>query len=1064
MRKLTILSFAAAVCLSVGLAAPSAAWAAEARVLTIADLAALGGTDFDGGPGDYLLRNDMIEATILGIAATPDFDIPIVAEALPGRGVIVDLGTVGDKNDQLTEIDHVVNIAANPIFYGGAAENLPAPVFVTGGPTASITVTGVVLLPPSVVPPFPGSSFSFPTLLATTTSSVTDGEPWVDIETTVTNHYPAAAPVFSIGDTDILAGRSRIPFQPMEDRGHKPPLLDLSAPETALGVWSFLSLPGNNGPEDGPANNDGSPSGKVTYTFVPESVGAPLVGVADQNVAVVGNFFNLASPGGIPPVTAAPANTLSFRRKLVVTNDNTVESGLDVALPLLFTPVFGADLRATFNGKVVDGNGVGIPDAHIFVDNTVPGAPDLSPLVSVLDENLDGSPDGFANADGTDPLPFSHTLTAADGSFSLKLQALADPGVTASLYTLTVNAESRGTGSAGPLSVDPGTLAAGTNVIPDIVLSDTGSVVYSVTDSATALPTPAKLTFVGAGGTPDPDFGNQFLTRRDFSLIQPNGPFPLPVGNSGALSNATGGTPALNFQTDADGVGTIELPPGSYIVFASRGLEYSIDAQPITVTSGGVSNLSLAIERVVDTSGFISMDFHVHSGKSFDSSLPLVDRVASFLAEGVDVMVSTDHDFVTDYSDQISSLEAGDEINSIVGNELTGGIPVPTDATQGGVVFFPEGIGHWNAWPLSVITNNRRNGAPPDEFITPGTAIDRLRGMDSLAFLGVTPDTADIPQWLPAIQAGQAGTPGELLPPDDEVVMFNHPRAGFAGTVVIGMFNGLANPGGNPSVGGYDPTQPLSAFPNVGLFTPSLYNKVVIESPAGTDTNALSFDAIELMNGGDVGGGYLAVRKDWCSLMKQGVHRTATAVSDSHRLVMEHAGFGRSYVASSSDDPAAIDEDELTANVKAMNLSGTSGPFIRFSVEDDANADREMGETAVSTGDKVVVKVRVEAAPWIPVEEVRVYRNCELIETRAIQSSKVSGKVLRFNRALPIEGIDADSFITVEASVRIDGDGDPVTPGLLDTVQAIEPGVVPLGFTNPVFVDRDGNGYVPPGL
>ena len=123
-----------------------------------------------------------------------------------------------------------------------------------------------------------------------------------------------------------------------------------------------------------------------------------------------------------------------------------------------------------------------------------------------------------------------------------------------------------------------------------------------------------------------------------------------------------------------------------------------------------------------------------------------------------------------------------------------------------------------------------------------------------------------------------------------------------------------------------------------------------------------------------------------------------------------------------------------------------------------------MGETAVSTGNKVVIKIRVEAAPWIPVEEVRIYRNCDLIETHAVQSSKVLGKVLRFNRAVPIEGIDADSFITVEASVKIDGGGKPVTPGLLGTLQTIEPGVVPLGFTNPVFVDRDGNGYEPPGL
>jgi hypothetical protein len=293
--------------------------------------------------------------------------------------------------------------------------------------------------------------------------------------------------------------------------------------------------------------------------------------------------------------------------------------------------------------------------------------------------------------------------------------------------------------------------------------------------------------------------------------------------------------------------------------------------------------------------------------------------------------------------------------------------------------------------------------------------------------------------------------------------MFNHPRAGFAGTVVIGMFNSLSNPGGNPDIGGYDPTLPVAAFPNVGLFTPSLYNKAVV-GPAGTDTDALSFDAVELMNGGDLGRSFVAVYDDWCSLVKQGFHKTATAVSDSHRLVMENAGFGRSYVASSTDDPASIDEDELTENVKAMNLSGTSGPFLRFSVEDDGQVDRQMGETAVATGDKVVVKIRVEAAPWIPVEEVRIYRNCELIETRAIQSSKVVGKVNRFNRAIPLEGIDADSFLTVEASVRIDADGKPLTPALLKTVQTIEPGVVPLGFTNPVFVDRDGNGYQPPGL
>jgi hypothetical protein len=380
---------------------------------------------------------------------------------------------------------------------------------------------------------------------------------------------------------------------------------------------------------------------------------------------------------------------------------------------------------------------------------------------------------------------------------------------------------------------------------------------------------------------------------------------------------------------------------------------------------------------------------------------------------------------------------------------------VPPDATQGGFQAFPEGIGHWNAWPLTPFPTNRRNGAPQDEFVTPGTIIDRLRGMDSLATLGKTPDTATVVDWLTAIGIGDATG-------DDEVVQLNHPRAGLDGLVVIGMLNGLYNPGGDPSMGGYDPTQPITAFPNSLLSTPSLYNAAVV-GRGGTSTTALSFDALEVMHGSGVGS-FLEVRDDWCSLLKQGLNKTGTAVSDSHRLILENAGWARSFVASSTDDPSLVDEDELTANVKAMQLVGTTGPFVRFSVEDDALNDVGLGGTAVATGAKVIVKIRVEAAPWIPVEEVRIYSNCELIDTVAIQSSKVLGKVLRFNRAIPLSGIDADSFLHVEAGIRLDADGNPLSPGLLATVQTVEPGVEPISFTNPIFVDRNGDGYTPPGL
>jgi hypothetical protein len=667
--------------------------------------------------------------------------------------------------------------------------------------------------------------------------------------------------------------------------------------------------------------------------------------------------------------------------------------------------------------------------------------------------------EGFIPAVGGAPLPTSHTVTAADGTFSVKLQALLSGGAPfiPSTYSARIQAPERGTVTVPGLVVSPANIPFFGGVptdLGDIVLSDTGTLSFVVNDIGTGSTSPAKLTIVGTGGTENPDFGSQYLSLRNFSGLSKksgDGLDPVTEGNSSQLSENLVGSPALNFHVDPDGVGTLELKPGSYIAFATRGLEYTLDAVPFNIAAGLTTDVTLEIERVVDTSGFVSADFHIHSAKSFDSSVPTTDRTTAFLAEGVEVMVSTDHDYISDYASIIASLGAGSEITSIVGDELTGGNPVPEDPTQGGVQAFPEGIGHWNAWPLSIFSTNRRNGAPQDEFVTPGTIIDRLRGLDSLT---VNPDDASIADWLTAIAVGDATG-------DDEVVMLNHPRAGFAGVVVIGMFNGLANPGGDPNVGGYDPTKPITDFPNSLLFTPSLFNAAVV--PGGTSTTALSFDAMEVMNGSGVGA-FLRVRDDWCSLLKQDIRKTGTAVSDSHRLVLENAGWARSFVASSTDAPALVDEDELTDNIKAMRLVGTSGPFVRFGVEDDAEVDIGLGETAVATGENVVVKVRVEAAPWIPVEEVRIYRNCELIETRAIQSSKVLGKVLRFNRALPLRGIEADSFLHVEAGIRLDGNGDPLSPGLLETVQTVEPGVEPISFTNPIFVDRDGGGYTAPGL
>jgi hypothetical protein len=976
----------------------------------------------------------------------------------------------------VAEIHQILNLQpTSVILYLGGRNGFPDPVLVSGGSTASITVHGLGLLEGV-------SSTSNPTLLAVTTYSVTDGNSWIDITTSVQNSGSQPVPLFSVADADVMVARGRLPFQPFPDRGPKSPPLDLTNPFSSVGVWSFLAVPGNNGPADGPANNDLSPSGEVSYVFVPESLQKPLIGVGAPLVALSGSFFDLQAVGSGHPPLLAPGASLTYIRKLVVAPQNSVEAGLNLALPLLFKPLFGGfDARATFTGRVVDTQGDPVPNAHLVFENTAPGSPNLAPLVTVVDDDDDGTPEEVLPATAGKPLPLTHAITGADGRFTVRLQALRDPASAPSIYSARIQAENRETQELGPLTVSLATISGGPQDLGDIPLSGTGKLHYLVRrlfGDGTRQDSPAKLTIYGLDGTDTPDFGRQYLSLRDFArLSRRNGDGLTPVtsGNSGQLGETFAGTRTFNVILDHDGRGTVDLAPGRYRIYASRGIEYSVDASDVTVNEGEVTSVRLDLQRVVAPAGYVSLDGHVHSTKSFDASVPMTDRVVSYLASGGEVMGGTDHDFTSDFRPIITGLGVGSEIAAIVGEELSGAIPVPVSQATGKVDAFPESIGHWNAWPLQAIPGARRNGAPSDELLNPGTALDRLRGMDSLCLLGATPDTATLPQWLAAIQAGQPGTPGASLPPDPEVVVFNHPRAGLSGTVVIGLLNSLANPGGDPLTGGYRPDRPITAFPNTLMNLPSLYNKAVV-GPPGTDTTGLSFDAMEILNGTSLSE-YLQVRRDWFSLLSQGFHRTGMANSDSHRPVLDNPGYGRTYVASTHEDPADIDEDELAGSLRAMRAFGTTGPILQFQILGDAEraerAGREnrdlffdgIGKTVVATGPTVTLKIRIDAAPWIPVEEIRIFRNGQLIRTLPIPTGHVlEGPVLRFDRRVELTGIDADSYFTIEAGVKIDATGNPVSPQLLATVWSVEPSVVPLAFSNPIFVDRDGNGYTPPGL
>jgi hypothetical protein len=269
---------------------------------------------------------------------------------------------------------------------------------------------------------------------------------------------------------------------------------------------------------------------------------------------------------------------------------------------------------------------------------------------------------------------------------------------------------------------------------------------------------------------------------------------------------------------------------------------------------------------------------------SDDSTLPLPTRVATLLAQGLDVAVSTDHDVLIDYAPVIRRLGLGHLVASVVGAEIT------STAREASV---PHTAGHMNAFPLPVEPLAYRDGAPQSEGVR---VREIFQAIDDLG--------------------------GERL------VQMNHPRARGGRGKAENYFSHLAVAGES-----FDPTLALEASPN----------RVLIEPDPDTGLRDLDFDAIELMNGPGLVH-YHRTRADWFSLLLQGEFRTATANSDSHRLG-QLLGQPRNYVRLAGDTPRSFDEKSFVRAVREGRVYGTTGPLLEVSLGDKGLGDTFQGRS-----------------------------------------------------------------------------------------------------------------------
>lgn len=237
---------------------------------------------------------------------------------------------------------------------------------------------------------------------------------------------------------------------------------------------------------------------------------------------------------------------------------------------------------------------------------------------------------------------------------------------------------------------------------------------------------------------------------------------------------------------------------------------------------------------------------------------------------------------------------------------------------------------------------------------------------------------------------------------------------------------------------------------NLGLFNNA---RLDADSAALADPGFdLSFDLIEVMNGAAFFGGNEEAIKDWLHLLDRGYRFGITGSSDSHGIAGGEPGYSRTYVPWTGGPGAAPDWSALAAALKSGRAFVSNGPLVELTV----NGRYIPGDTFTAKDGKVDVAMRVRAAPWVGLGELRLIVNGR--RTMVLPTAGGDGTPAVLNREVSFK-LDRDSYLAVEVLGW---------SSLFPVVQqrsrsgSYRDAALPYALTNPVFVDVDGNGRFDP--
>ncbi|MDW8052053.1 MAG: CehA/McbA family metallohydrolase [Armatimonadota bacterium] len=201
-----------------------------------------------------------------------------------------------------------------------------------------------------------------------------------------------------------------------------------------------------------------------------------------------------------------------------------------------------------------------------------------------------------------------------------------------------------------------------------------------------SLPTPAYLRLRATDGNGRPQPTTVVFERLDAPNVNAERRLYGEDGNFGRWNR-------VHFSLT--GNETLPVEPGRYRITLLRGFEYEIAQREVELRSGETVEWSAALAHTAPLPGYLSGDYHLHTHTSPDSYDAFEDKIASYVAMDVHIVVTTDHDYHTDLAPTVRAMGLTHRVATIVGNEIT-----PTN-----------GIGHFNAFPQRYDPNAWNNGA-----------------------------------------------------------------------------------------------------------------------------------------------------------------------------------------------------------------------------------------------------------------------------------------------------------------------------------------------------------------